>query len=428
VTDDEQEKLETGRLPRMMKMAGLASSLFADKALGRSADGTISPQAAQKIADALGQLKGPLLKMGQAMSYMAEFLPPEVTSILSKMQNNVPAMGYFFVSKQVEADLGAPIDRIFRSFERKAFAAASLGQVHRAELKDGTPVAVKVQYPDMEKLVDSDLKTARILIEGIRLSAGRKYDMSELFAEARTRVLEELDYRREADNAEAFGRHFAGFPGVRVPKVYREASGHRVLTLEYMPGRTLSLAMEEGLTQDERNHYGVLLIRMFWEEYFGLGALHADPHPGNYLLHEGRIHLLDFGSIKHLSPAWLDASRLMLRGVIHDDDAVLKAGYEKAGYMDPGDSDEKFGLLRTISHLLFAIYKDESFDFGIQGRMGTGMRAIHDYGERVGVQLPPDALFVHRAAGGVLATMFRLKAQGAFREIILPRLVSSTDS
>jgi predicted unusual protein kinase regulating ubiquinone biosynthesis (AarF/ABC1/UbiB family) len=419
---DEQDKLETGRLPRMMKMAGLAGSLFADKALGRAADGTISPQAAQRIADALGQLKGPLLKMGQAMSYMAEFLPPEVTSILERMQNNVPAMGYFFVSKQVEADLGAPVERFFQSFERKAFAAASLGQVHRAVLKDGTPVAVKVQYPDMDKLVDSDLKTARLLIDGIRLSAGRKYDMSAMFDEARSRILEELDYRREADNAETFGRHFTDFPGVRVPRVYREASGHRVLTLEFMPGRTLSQAVEDGLSQDERNQYGLLLIRMFWEEYFGLGALHADPHPGNYLLHEGSIHLLDFGSIKHLSPTWLDASRLMLQGVIGDDDAVLKAGYEMAGYLHPGDGADKFDLLRTISHLLFAIYKEDTFDFGVEGRMGTGMRAMHDYGERIGVQLPPDAIFVHRAAGGILATLFRLKTHGAFREILLPRL------
>ncbi len=419
---DEQDKLQTGRIPRMMAIAGLAGSLLADKALGRAADGTISPQAAQKIADALGQLKGPLLKMGQAMSYMSEFLPPEVTSILAKMQNNVPAMGYFFVAKQIEADLGAPVERLFRSFERKAFAAASLGQVHRAVLPDGTPVAVKVQYPDMDRLVDSDLKTARLLVDGIRLSAGRKYDMSAMFDEARTRVLEELDYQQEADNAEAFGRHFADFPGVGVPKVHRQASGKRILTLDFMPGTTLSQALDEGLSQQDRDHYGMLLIRLFWEAYFGLATLHADPHPGNYLLHEGRIHLLDFGSIKRLSPSWLAASKLMLRGVIEDDDALLVAGYEMAGYLNPGDAAEKFDLLKTISHLLFAIYKEDRFDFGVAGRMGTGMQAMHDYGERIGVQLPPDAIFVHRAAGGILATLFRLKTEGAFREIILPRL------
>lgn len=424
---DEQDKLETGRLPRMLKMAGLASSLLADKALGRAPDGTLSPQAAQRIADALGQLKGPLLKMGQAMSYIAEFLPPEVTSILAKMQNNVPAMGYVFVAKQIEADLGAPVERIFASFERRAFAAASLGQVHRAVLKDGTPVAVKVQYPDMERLVDSDLKTARLLVEGLRLSAGRKYDLSAMFDEARTRILEELDYRREADHAELFGRHFADFPGVQVPTVYREASGRRVLTLAYMPGKTLNEALADGLDQATRNHYGLLLIRLFWQQYFGLGALHADPHPGNYLLHDGRIHLLDFGSIKHLTPTWLQATRLMLRGVLEDDDHCLRAGYDLAGYLQPGDGPDKFELLKTISHLLFAVYKEETFDFGVEGRMGTGMRAMHDYGEQVGVQLPPDAIFVHRAAGGILATLFRMKAQGAFRAILLPWLESPAE-
>ncbi|MBC7542811.1 MAG: AarF/ABC1/UbiB kinase family protein [Candidatus Sericytochromatia bacterium] len=417
---DEQDRIETGRVSRFLKMAGLATSLLADKALGRAADGTISPQAAQRIADALGQLKGPLLKMGQAMSYMTEFLPPEVTAILAKMQNNVPAMGYFFVAKQIEADLGGPVERFFSSFERKAFAAASLGQVHRAVLKDGTPVAVKVQYPDMDRLVDSDLKTARMLIEGLRLSAGRKYDVSDMFDEARIRVLEELDYRREADNTDEFAAHFADYDGVRVPKVYREASGARVLTLEMMPGKTLGQAIQDGMSQEDRNHYGLLLIRMFWEEYFGLAMLHADPHPGNYLLHEGSIHLLDFGSVKRISPEWQTASRLLLRGMLTDDDAMQLAGNEMAGYLQPGDSPEKVELVRQIWQMLFAPYRHDTFDFGVEGRIGASMQVMHDYAHQVGIRMPPDAIFVHRAAGGILATLFQMKSEGRFQDLILP--------
>jgi len=280
----------------------------AEKALKKHAD------IAEKAFRTLGDMKGVALKVGQMLSYMDGVIPAEFSGVyqevLGRLQQTAPALRWDSIRPVLEADLG-DLGAVFATLEEEPFAAASIGQVHRGVLVTGEAVAVKVQYPGVDAAMRSDLKNAELFQTLMTpfmsfMGAGRatRGYIREVFDEVRARLLEELDYPREAAMQARFRDLLADDPEVLVPRVFPQACGARVLTSELVLGRTLQ-EVSATTTQEERDRYGTALARTLLRCLYQHGLFNADPHPGNYLFPEGgRVCLLDFGCVKEV-PDWM---------------------------------------------------------------------------------------------------------------------------
>jgi predicted unusual protein kinase regulating ubiquinone biosynthesis (AarF/ABC1/UbiB family) len=255
---------------------------------------------AKRVREELQSLRGPVMKLGQALSMQTHFLSPEMIEELSTLQMHAPSMHPTLMRAQFKVALGKYPEEVFRTFEPEPFAAASLGQVHWAVTKDGEDVAVKIQYPAMREAIESDFRALRAAGFAVVLS-GHLHE--SVIKEAERGILEETDYLKEAKNIEFFGKALAPLKCVRVPKVYPELSSDRVLTMSRISGLRLQDFLNTRPSQELRDKLGTALTRLFFFQLFCVQALHADPHPGNYLLNsDGTIGLVDFGCVKYLKP------------------------------------------------------------------------------------------------------------------------------
>ena len=246
------------------------------------------------------------MKIGQMASFIdIDFLPPEYREIyqeqLAKLRAHAPAMPWEKVREVLAEEYERPPpEQLFASIEHEAFAAASIGQVHRATLHDGSPVAVKVQYPGIAEALESDMANAGILVR-LAKALAPGLDAKAVAGELRERVLEELDYEYEAQNQRAFARAYDGHPFIYVPKVHSRLSRRRVLVSEFVEGRDFEEVKQ--LAQDERDIFGEIVFRFCFGSIYHLQHFNADTHPGNYLLmDDGRVAFLDFGMTKRLTP------------------------------------------------------------------------------------------------------------------------------
>jgi predicted unusual protein kinase regulating ubiquinone biosynthesis (AarF/ABC1/UbiB family) len=261
---------------------------------------TLGREGAKKIRQGLQELRGPVMKLGQALSMQTHLLDPEVISELSHLQMQAPPMHPTLMRAQFKTAFGKHPEEVFRSFEPEPFAAASLGQVHHAVTRDGDPVVVKIQYPAIRDAIESDFKMLRTASLPAQLTG---HLQKSVIAEVQRGILEETDYRQEARNIEFFARHLAPLSFVRVPKVHHQLSCDQVLTMSRVPGLRLQEFLQTKPKQELRDKIGTALTRLFFFQLFRVHALHADPHPGNYLFNEdGTIGLVDFGCVKHLKP------------------------------------------------------------------------------------------------------------------------------
>ena len=347
----EAGRLPTGRIARTARVGGLVTGQGLRWAGMRTANRVRSPERAAAARDErtaalvgdlveqLSRMRGAAMKVGQLLS-MIEFdgLPDEqraeLESKLATLRDDVPPVPFARLEKLMRKELGAPLDRVFGSFDERAFAAASIGQVHRATLRDGEQVVVKVQYPGVAEAVDSDLRSATLLLPLIkRLAPG--LDARPLFAELRERVGEELDYELEAQHQRRVERLFRRHPFITVPRVHTELSTRRVLVSDYVEGERFEAV--RALDQETRDRYGEIVFRFF----FGLLYRHrialGDPHPGNYLLcPDGRVAFLDYGLVRDLGAARIDAERAIALAVREADPAALKAALVAGAYV-PGE-------------------------------------------------------------------------------------------
>jgi predicted unusual protein kinase regulating ubiquinone biosynthesis (AarF/ABC1/UbiB family) len=296
-----------GRFQRFRKLAGLSATLGADamsrgfKKLAGSESNGLSRSAAEKLAATLGDLKGAAMKIGQMASMEADLLPPEARAVLAKLQNEAPSMPYASVREVVEDELDGEISQLFASFEETPLAAASLGQVHRATLKDGRQVAVKVQYPGIGRALQSDLDNLGALVKAVSV-ASRQLDGRAYFQELRESMTLELDYRREANLAREFAAAAAPFADLKVPEPIDRFTSGKVLTLELLEGQTLKAFLAGEHSHEERWRVTTQLIRAIYGPFLSRGRIHGDPHPGNFMiLPDGRLGILDFGAIKEFS-------------------------------------------------------------------------------------------------------------------------------
>jgi predicted unusual protein kinase regulating ubiquinone biosynthesis (AarF/ABC1/UbiB family) len=312
--------------PRLYAAAGeRRQALRADLAL----------QTAEDVADTLGAMKGVMMKVGQMASYVDDGLSPAVRRTLARLQDSVPPMGPDLAATVVAEELGAPPERAFARWDPQPIAAASIGQVHRAVTLDGRAVAVKVQYPGIAETMAADLRNVALLRRILRITAPAQ-DVDALLTELRDRVLEELDYRREAASQQRFAAYYRGHPTIYVPSVITGLSTRRVLTTELSDGaRFADLA---SWPQRERDLAAETIYRFVFRSLYEIGAFNGDPHPGNYLFRRGgRVTFLDFGLVKHFTAAELEPLLQMNRDIcIEHDPGAFRRTLESAGFLRPG--------------------------------------------------------------------------------------------
>lgn len=266
-------------------------------------------KAGRRITSELSALRGPAMKLGQGLSLQTDLLPEEILQELSTLQMHAPSMHPSLVRAQFKTSMGAPPEDIFRSFAAEPFAAASLGQVHRAVTRDGRRVAVKVQYPGIRGAIASDFKLVRKLTGTARLTG---HLPEAVLDEIEQQILAETDYRREADNIEFFRTHLRPLNYVTVPEVYREYSSDRVLTMSFLSGEHLETYLARRPSQQQRDKLGTHLFELFYYQLLKVEAFHADPHWGNYLLGpNGTVGLVDFGCVKYLTPKFVENLRAL---------------------------------------------------------------------------------------------------------------------
>jgi len=318
------------------RYAGSAPRLFAAAGEHRQQlRNDLALQTAEDVASTLGTMKGVLMKLGQMASYIDNGLSPSVRRTLSRLQDSVPPMSAELAAQVVEAELGGPPEQVFARWDPEPIAAASIGQVHRAITRDGRAVAVKVQYPGIAETIAADLGNVALLRRMLRVTAPSQ-DVDALLAELRERVLEELDYRREADSQRFFAAYYDGHPTISVPAIVDELSTRRVVTSELADGaRFAELA---SWPQHERDLAAETIYRFVFRSLYEIHAFNGDPHPGNYLFHGGgKVTFLDFGLVRHFTPVELQPLMQMARYLcVEHDPEAFRRNLEQAGFLVPG--------------------------------------------------------------------------------------------
>lgn len=321
---------------RFLKLAGMTASiasksvansirnLTADEEQKNAARSQLFQDIGLQIADTLGEMKGAVMKVGQIASQYKDIFPPEVAKAIAKLQRQAPAMPFAAIQQQVEKELGKPLKQIFSSFETEPFAAASIGQVHRAVLPNGQAVVVKVQYPGVDQACESDLKQVRL---ALRLMGVLKIDkklQDQLFQEIQDSLSAELNYEIEAQNLEVFKTfHEKLDPQVIIPTVYKDYSSRRVLTLSLEQGESIETASTWPV--ETRNQIGRRLIRALGQEIFFLRRFHCDPHPGNFAFRtDGSVIIYDYGSVKTLAPEVVQHFKALVNAARQHDIAQLE--------------------------------------------------------------------------------------------------------
>jgi predicted unusual protein kinase regulating ubiquinone biosynthesis (AarF/ABC1/UbiB family) len=358
----EARKLPTGRIARTARVGGLVTSQGARWAGMRTANRVRSPERAaaaqsertaalvKELVDQLGQMRGAAMKVGQVLS-MVEFdgLPEDerdaLQTKLAELRDDVPPVPFAKLERLLRDEFGGPLNRVFSEFDERAFAAASIGQVHRATTLDGDEVVVKVQYPGVAEAVETDLRNAMLLLPLVkRLAPG--LDARALASELRERIVEELDYELEAQNQRRIGRLRRGHPFISVPKVNTELSTRRALVSEYIEGERFEVVRR--LEEPQRDSYGEMVFRFYFGLLYRDRIALGDPHPGNYLLRpDGRVGFLDYGLLRDVDTARVAAERGIAAAVRAGDAAALKAALIAGGYLrsDRADLvDEEFAL------------------------------------------------------------------------------------
>ena len=427
-------KVPTGRLARTARVGGLVTGQGLRWAGMRTANRVRTPARAaaaqsertaalvHQLVDQLGQMRGAAMKVGQMIS-MVEFdgLPEderdELQRKLAALRDDVPPVPFVRLERLMRQEFGGPLERVFSDFDERAFAAASIGQVHRATTVDGDDVVVKIQYPGVAEAVETDLRNAMLLLPLVkRLAPG--LDASALAAEMRERIGEELDYELEAQNQRRIERLMRGHPFIGVPRVHTDLSTRRVLVSEYIEGERFEAVRRADEAQ--RDRYGEIVFRFYFGLLYSDRIALGDPHPGNYLLRpDGGVGFLDYGLLRDADVARVAGERAIALAVRDGDAAALKAallagGYLPAGRADAVDADWALGLMRmAIKWYAVPGVRRFSPDHARRGRD----RERPDSEQRAATKtqvnqftLPPESILIRRMHGIVAVVLGQLRA------------------
>ena len=336
--DDEADRF-SARARRYANLGVNAGALAARVGAGRLIGGERGGNA-RALTEALGSLKGPLMKVAQMMATIPEALPADYASELMTLQSQAPPMGAAFVRRRMRAELGPDWRARFSEFDLAPAAAASLGQVHRAISLGGVELACKLQYPDMASAVEVDLSQLELLLKFHR-RMGPAIDTREIAVEIAARIREELDYQREAKLARLYAMMLADRERVRVPKVFGELSTRRLLTQEWLEGAPL-VEFERAGTE-ARRRIALALFEAWWRPFARFGVIHGDPHLGNYSVvaaGEGEaqrveaVNLFDYGCVRIFPAEFVGGVVELYRALGDADEARIVHAYEIWGFRD----------------------------------------------------------------------------------------------
>ena len=403
-----------GRLRRYAQVTGTMSSLAArlagERYLGLELDRS---KHAIQLREALGNLKGPLMKVAQILSTIPDALPKEYADELAVLQADAPAMGWLFVKRRMRSELGNEWEKKFESFDKNAYSAASLGQVHQAKL-DNEKVAVKLQYPDMDSAINADLNQLKLvfsLYERIDSAISTK----DIFTELSDRLREELDYNREALNMKLYRLMLAGENKVVLPKPIDDLTTSRVLTMSWVDGQKLMKYLEREPSQDDRNMVAINMFRTWYVPFYYYGVIHGDPHLGNYSITKDlKINLMDFGSIRVFRPEFVGGVIDLYKALKDGNIELAVHAYSQWGFK--GLDKEAIEILNIWARFIYGplledkIRPIQEMRGGNYGRELAGK--VHEELKRIGGIKPPrEFVLMDRAAVGLGSVFMHLKAE-----------------
>ncbi|MEM7585416.1 MAG: AarF/ABC1/UbiB kinase family protein [Acidobacteriota bacterium] len=426
-----RDKLITSAPRRFVKLGGLVGRVGASMLGERVRDiarSDIEKKAqktealvrnAKRIVDTLGEMRGAAMKVGQMLSLHEGILPPEVAEILRLLQKKAPSVPFEVMQYEVQGQI-SNYDEVFESIEPEAFASASIGQVHRARLRDGRQVAVKIQYPAIDHIITADLKNLRTIFQSL-LAMVSDVDFEPIWAEVRDRLLEEIDYTQEANNLRRMAELHADIPEVVIPRVVDEASARGVLTMEFVEGIPPERACSEEFSQELRDRWGVVLLELMLRGLLEHRFLHADPNFGNFaFLEDGRIVVYDFGCVKeppqNLAEGYAGVMRAALANRPADiPEILLRMGLSKGGQEVPTELIESYyEIFRDI------LRADPPYTFGEDDELydrlfDLGKANINQASE---FDFPKDIVFIDRSISGHFGNLCKLGSTGPWRDII----------
>ena len=425
-----KDELPQGRVRRTAKVGTVIGSQGARYAGTRAANVARSKEkateamdarhleAAERMVDVLGTMKGAAMKIGQLASFIdTEFIPEEYRELyqdkLSKLRTEAPAMPWEKVKGVLEEEWdGEPVEELFEDFEHEAAAAASIGQVHRAVLPDGRKVAVKVQYPGIAEALRADLQNAQMLIRMAKAIAPG-LDARAAAEELKERVLEELDYEFEAQNQRSFSRAYRGHPFIYVPDVITRLSRRRVLVTEWVDG--VGFDEVKARPQPERDRFAEIVFRFCFGSVYHLQHFNADAHPGNYLLmDDGKVAFLDFGMTKQLDKEQIELEITALDAAFAEDPERLRRALHDLGFLNKPDRVDAERLMEHVRVVGGWYMEDREVTIDSELVMNaiaavTDPRAgFYDLWRRE--NLPANELMGRRMETGVLAVLGQLRA------------------
>ena len=415
----EERNSLAGRLARYANVGtgigGAAARIAAGRLLGAERG---SSEEGRLIAAALGNLKGPLMKVAQLLATIPDVLPEGYAVELAQLQSEAPAMGWAFVKRRMAAELGPSWQSKFAQFSHEAAHAASLGQVHRALSLDGMPLACKLQYPDMDSAVEADLKQLS-LIFALHRRMDPAIDTSQIGEEIGARLREELDYLREARHIRLYSEILKDRPTIHVPQTVPELSTRRLITMRWLEGRKLLAFKDAPL--ETRNLLTSHLFQAWWRPFCGFGVIHGDPHLGNYsaaLDETGTpkgLNLLDYGCIRIFPPRFVGGVVDLYRGLLVGDEARIVHAYETWGFR--GLSRELIDILNIWARFIYGPLMDDKVRAIAEGvspaeygrkQAFTVHTALREKGP---VTVPREFVFMDRAAIGLGGVFIHLRAE-----------------
>jgi predicted unusual protein kinase regulating ubiquinone biosynthesis (AarF/ABC1/UbiB family) len=409
-------------------VAGLPGDWIAGAAARGERRALRRADAARRLARALGDLKGPFAKAGQFASLRYDVLAPEVREAFAGLQDHVPPRPFAEIAAVIEQELGAPLASLFSEVESAPIGAASVAQVHRARLPDGRPVAVKVQYPWLERSLRADLAWTRRLLRWIGRGEGSAHDRERLFAEFARGLAEELDFVREAAVAGEIAANLAGEPQVVVPAVHPELSSRRVLTVDWTP--VIPITDHEALVRRGVPLGDVVAVlgRAYARQVFVDGLFHADPHPGNlFVIDEPdaavrpRVLFVDFGLSKRLDPALRREMRAGVQALLRQDLPGFLDGMERMAMIAPG---ARAGVEEAVAGM-FARIRGEGSPLGLGGGQVLALKdeAKRLLAETPGLQLPNELLLWAKTLSYLFALGAQLDPRADLMRTVVPYLL-----
>ncbi len=403
---------DIGRFARTSgAVGGIAARIAGNRVFGLKTD---QARHAEDLKAVLGGLKGPMMKVAQFLSTVPDALPEEYAAQLAELQSNAPPMGWAFVRRRMAGELGPGWEGRFKSFTHEAVAAASLGQVHRATLPDGTDAACKLQYPDMPNIIEADLRQVKLAM-AVYHRMDKAIVQDDIYTELAERLREELDYKREAAQMRLYRAMLEGVADVNVPEPVAEFTTGRLLTMNWLNGIGFKAWLAGDPAQEQRNALAAALFRAWYIPFYRYGVIHGDPHLGNYQVNAGGgLNLLDYGSIR-VFPAKFVGGVLELHAAVRDDDmARARNAYDIWGFK--GITDEQIMVLNDWAKFLYEpliqdrvrpIQEDTDTQFGrdVAGKVHAGLQRTG------GVRPPREFMLMDRSAIGLGSVFLRLRAK-----------------